>query len=194
MSLRIGGGEVYLEEKGYSGIDGRADAAPAAAAQAAGSWDGVPPEEREGAWTALLPPRERERLLGRPPRVHGQGSLSHIWWPLSDSDCVICPLEEVSSHRRPGDERGQSPGRTSGRSSSERDCRWQRDKDYRWRRGTLGEDTAQRAGIATWRWESRGWRRENCSRRREWPDDLQERGPDRSQERLPDALARAACD
>ena len=38
VSLRIGGGEVYLEEKGYSGIDGRTDAAPAAA----GSWDRVP--------------------------------------------------------------------------------------------------------------------------------------------------------
>ena len=40
VSLHIGGGEVYLEEKGYSGIDERADEAPAPA----GSWDRVPPE------------------------------------------------------------------------------------------------------------------------------------------------------
>ena len=52
VSLHIGRGEVYLEEKGYSQIDGRTDAAPATA----GSWDRVPPEEREGAWTALLTP------------------------------------------------------------------------------------------------------------------------------------------
>ena len=56
VSLRIGGGKVCLEEKGYSGIDGRADEAPAAA----GSWDRVPLEERAGTRTALLPPRERE--------------------------------------------------------------------------------------------------------------------------------------
>ena len=74
VSLQVGGGEVYLEEKGYSGIDGRADKALAAA----GSWDRAPPEEREGAWTALLSPRERERLLGRQPRVRGRGSPSHI--------------------------------------------------------------------------------------------------------------------
>ena len=128
VSLHIGGGEVYLEEKGYSGIDGRADAAPAAA----GSWDRAPPEEREGAWTAQLPPRERERLLGRPTRVRGRGSPSHIRRPLSDSDCVICPLEEVSSHRQPRDERGKSQGRTSRRSPTERDCSWRRDEDYRW--------------------------------------------------------------
>ena len=47
-------GKVYLEEKGYSGIDGQADEAPAAT----GSWDRVSPEERAGTWTALLPPRE----------------------------------------------------------------------------------------------------------------------------------------
>ena len=70
---------MYLEEKGYSGIDGRIDAAPAAA----GSWDRVPPEEREGAWTALLPPRERERLLGQPPRVHSRGSPCHLRRPLT---------------------------------------------------------------------------------------------------------------
>ena len=52
--VSIGGGKVYLEEKGYSGIDGQADEAPAAT----GSWDRVPPEERAGTWTALLPPRE----------------------------------------------------------------------------------------------------------------------------------------
>ena len=45
VSLRIGGGEVYLEEKGYSGVDGRTDAAPAAT----GPWDRVPPEERAPA-------------------------------------------------------------------------------------------------------------------------------------------------
>ena len=74
VSLQIGGGEVYLEEKGYSGIDGRADEAPAAA----GSWDWAPPEAREGAWTALLSPGERERLLGRQPRAPGWGSPSHL--------------------------------------------------------------------------------------------------------------------
>ena len=74
VSLQIGGGEVYLEEKGYSGIDGRADKAPAAA----GSWDQAPPEEREGAWTALLSTGERDRLLGQQPRVRGRGSPSHI--------------------------------------------------------------------------------------------------------------------
>ena len=52
--VRIGGGKVYLEEKGYSGIDGQPDEAPAAT----GSWDRVSPEERAGTWTALLPPRE----------------------------------------------------------------------------------------------------------------------------------------
>ena len=97
VSLRIGGGEVYLEEKGYSRVDGRTDAAQAAA----GPWDRVPPEERDGAWTALLPPRERERLLGRPRRGHGRGSPSHLRRPLSESDCVICLLEEVSGHRQP---------------------------------------------------------------------------------------------
>ena len=61
VSLRIGGGKVCLEEKGYSGIDGRADEAPAdEAPAAAGSWDRVPLEERAGTRTALLPPRERE--------------------------------------------------------------------------------------------------------------------------------------
>ena len=50
VSLQIGGGEVYLEEKGYSGIDGRADKVLAAT----GSWDQAPPEARGGAWTALL--------------------------------------------------------------------------------------------------------------------------------------------
>ena len=140
------------------------------------------------------PPREQERLLGRPPRVRSRGSPSHIRRPLSDSDCVICPLEEVSSHQRPGDEWGKSPGRTSGRSSTDRDCRWRRDKDYRWRRETLGEDAAQHTGIATWRWDSEGWRRGSCSRRWEWPDDLQERGRDQSRERLPEALARTARD
>ena len=74
VSLQIGGGEVYLEEKGYSGIDGRADEAPAAT----GSWDRAPPEAKEGAWTALLSPQERERLLGRQPRARGGGSPSHI--------------------------------------------------------------------------------------------------------------------
>ena len=87
---------MYLEEKGYSGVDGRTDAAPAAA----GSWDRVPPEERDSTWTALLPPRERERLLGRPRRGHSQGSPSHLRGPLSESDCVICLLEEVSGHRQ----------------------------------------------------------------------------------------------
>ena len=43
--MHIGGGEVYLEEKGYSGVDGWTDTAPAAA----GSWDRVPTEERDGA-------------------------------------------------------------------------------------------------------------------------------------------------
>ena len=71
--MHIGGGEVYLEEKGYSRVDGRTDAAQAAA----GPWDRVPPEERDGAWTALLPPRERERL-GRPRRGFSQGSPSHL--------------------------------------------------------------------------------------------------------------------
>ena len=80
VSLQIGGGEVYLEEKGYSGIDGRVDEVPAAA----GSW--------ERAWTALLSHRERERLLGRQPRV------------------VICPLEEASRHRHPETERGSHLG------------------------------------------------------------------------------------
>ena len=74
VSLHIGGGEVYLEEKGYSGIDGQADEAPAAA----GSWDQVPLEERAGTWTALLLPRERERLLGRQPRVDSRRGPSHI--------------------------------------------------------------------------------------------------------------------
>ena len=74
VSLRIGGGKVCLEEKGYSGIDGRADEAPAAA----GSWDRVPLEERAGTWTALLPPREREWLLGRQPRVNSRRGPSHI--------------------------------------------------------------------------------------------------------------------
>ena len=103
---------MHLEEKGYSRINGRADEAPAVTR----FWDRVPPEERAGPWT-VLPPWERERLLGRQPRVHSRGSPSHIRRPLSDSDCVICPLEEVSSHQRPRDERGESPGRTSGRSS-----------------------------------------------------------------------------
>ena len=98
---------MYLKEKGYSGIDGQADKAPAAA----GSWDWVPPEERAGTWTALLPPRERERLLGRQLRVNNRWGPSHIRRPLSDSDCVICPLEEVSRHRRPRDGTGESPGR-----------------------------------------------------------------------------------
>ena len=78
MSLRVGGGEVYLEEKGYSGIDRRADEAPAAA----GSWDRVPPEEREGTWTALLPPRERQRLLGRQPRVDSRRARVTSGGPL----------------------------------------------------------------------------------------------------------------
>ena len=51
VSLRIGGGEVYLEAKGYSGIDGQANKTPAAAR----AGDLVPPEEREGTWTFLLP-------------------------------------------------------------------------------------------------------------------------------------------
>ena len=65
VSLQIGGSEVYLEEKGYSGLDGRADRALAAT----GSYDRVPPaaredrdrappEAQEGAWTALLSPQE----------------------------------------------------------------------------------------------------------------------------------------
>ena len=66
VSLQIGGGEVYLEEKGYSGIDGREDEVPAATGSL------------ERAWTALLSHRERERLLGRQPRVHGRGSPSHL--------------------------------------------------------------------------------------------------------------------
>ena len=78
MSLRVGGGEVYLEEKGYSRIDGRADEAPAAA----GSWDRVPQEEREGTWTALLPPRERQRLLGRQPRVDSRRARVTSGGPL----------------------------------------------------------------------------------------------------------------
>ena len=79
VSLQIGGSEDYLEEKGYSGLDGQADEVPAAA----GSWDRAPPEARDGAWTALLSPRERERLLGRQPRVRGRGSPRHIRRPLS---------------------------------------------------------------------------------------------------------------
>ena len=123
VSLRVGGGEVYLEEKGYSGIDGRADEAPAAT----GSWDRAPPEEREGAWTALLlPSRERERLLGRQPRVRSRGSPSHIRRSLSNSDCVICPLEEASRHQRPGDGTGEPPGRENGGSSTDRDNHWRR--------------------------------------------------------------------
>ena len=43
VSLQIGGSKVYLEEKGYSRLDGRADRAPAAA----GSYDRAPPEARE---------------------------------------------------------------------------------------------------------------------------------------------------
>ena len=78
VSLRVGGGEVYLEEKGYSRIDGRADEAPAAA----GSWDRVPQEEREGTWTALLPPRERQRLLGRQPRVDSRRARVTSGGPL----------------------------------------------------------------------------------------------------------------
>ena len=87
---------MYLEEKGYSGIDGRAGEAPTAT----GSWDLVPPEEREGTWTALLPPRERERLLSRQSRVDSRRGPSHIRRPLSNSDCVICLLEEVSGRQR----------------------------------------------------------------------------------------------
>ena len=51
VSLRIGGGEVYLEAKGYSGIDGQANKTPAAAR----AGDLVPPEEREGTWKFLFP-------------------------------------------------------------------------------------------------------------------------------------------
>ena len=54
VSLQIGGGKVYLEEKGYSGLDRRVDEAPAAAR----AWDRALPEAREGAWMALLSPRE----------------------------------------------------------------------------------------------------------------------------------------
>ena len=173
---------MYLKEKGYSGIDGQADKAPAAA----GSWDWVPPEERAGTWTALLPPRERERLLGRQLRVNNRRGPSHIRRPLSDSDCVICPLEEVSRHRRPRDGTGESPGRTIGRSATYR--------DYHWQREALDRDTSLREGVTTWRWESGRWQRESCSRRREWPDDLREREGDRSQERPLEARARIARD
>ena len=74
VSLHIREGEVYLEEKGYSRIDRRANKAPAAA----GSWDQVPQEEREGTWTSLLPPRDRELLLGRRPRVDAWRGPSHV--------------------------------------------------------------------------------------------------------------------
>ena len=97
VSLQIGGSEVYLEEKGYSGLDGRADRTLAAAGsynqvppEAREDRDRAPPEARESAWTALLSPQERERLLGR-PRAWGRGSPSHLWRPLSELDCVICP-------------------------------------------------------------------------------------------------------
>ena len=63
VSLQIGGSEVYLEEKGYSGLDGRADRTPVAAGsydrvppEAREDQDRAPPEAREGAWTALLSP------------------------------------------------------------------------------------------------------------------------------------------
>ena len=63
VSLQIGGSEVYLEEKGYSGLHGRAVRAPAAAGsydrvppEAREDQDRAPPEAREGAWTALLSP------------------------------------------------------------------------------------------------------------------------------------------
>ena len=130
VSLQIGGSEVYLEEKGYSGLDGRADRAPAAA----GSYDRVPPEAREdryrappeaqeGAWTALLSPQERERLLGR-PRARGRGSPSHLRRPLSESDCVICPLEETFRHSRLGEGTGEPPrGETEG-SPANREGNW----------------------------------------------------------------------
>ena len=105
VSLQIGGSGVYLEERGYSGLDGQADRTLAAA----GSYDRGPPaaredrdqtlpEAREGAWTALLSPQERERLLGR-PRARGQRSPSLLRRPLSESDCVICPLEGTFRYR-----------------------------------------------------------------------------------------------
>ena len=53
VSLRVRGGEVYLEEKGYSGSSGCRRIPGLGSTRGEG-----------GAWTALLPPRERERLLG----------------------------------------------------------------------------------------------------------------------------------
>ena len=82
MSLQIGGSEVYLEEKGYSGLDGRADSTPAAA----GSYDRVPPggredrdqgraEARESTRPVLFSPQERERqVVVEQPRARGWGS------------------------------------------------------------------------------------------------------------------------
>ena len=82
VSLQIGGSEVYLEEKGYSGLDGRADSTPAAA----GSYDRVPPggredrdqgraEARESTRPVLFSPQERERqVVVEQPRARGWGS------------------------------------------------------------------------------------------------------------------------
>ena len=54
VTMNVGGGEVHLEPKGYSRLDGRVDKTSATA----GSWDRLPLEEREGAWTTLLFPRD----------------------------------------------------------------------------------------------------------------------------------------
>ena len=206
MSLQIGGSEVYLEEKGYSGLDGRADSTPAAA----GSYDRVPPggredrdrgraearestgpvlfspqererqvvveqprargwgsdrippggregrdqgpaEAREGAWTALLSPQERDWLLGW-PRVRGRGSPSHLRQPISEADCVICPLEGAPTERREhGQERRGDWDPRRERAEENRRREWERSRE----RLREGED---RAGLA--------WRRERQPRDR----------------------------
>ena len=66
------------------------------------------------------------------------------------------------------------------------------DQDYRRRREAPVEDTAPRTGLNTWRWESGERERASCNRRREWPDNLQERGRAQPWEGLPEALAHAA--
>ena len=68
------------------------------------------------------------------------------------------------------------------------------DQDYRRQREAPVEDTAPRTGLNTWRWESGERERASCNRRREWPDNLQERGRARPLEGLPEALAHAARD
>ena len=190
VSLQIGGSEVYLEEKGYSGLDRRADRAPAAARSydrvppaAREDRDRAPPEAREGAWTALLSPQEREWLLGR-PRARGRGSPSHLQQPLSESDCVICPLEETFCHRRPGGETGESPRREAeGRPA---------DRAGDWRVETQDQGPLPLERAPTWRPEDGRERREGWDPRREQAEDLRVHEREQSRERLHEEGGRAS--